>query len=205
MILVPQAFVLALGLMAFASSAFADQPPYARIRSLTYAGSGCPAGSVAGRIESRLDSFTLLFDQYLAEVGPGVPIMQKRKNCQINLDIDHPAGWSYAVLTIDYRGYVALERGVRAQQSAKYYFQGAGSTATLTTTMTGPLDRDYQIRDTLGLNAVVWSPCGARRALNINSQVLLDNAAAPGRHGLITTESIGPFSARYGLQWTRCR
>ncbi len=42
--------------------------------------------------------------------------------------------------------------------------------------MTGPLDQDYQIRDTLGINTVVWSPCGAVRSLNINADLRLDSS-----------------------------
>ncbi len=188
------------------SAAHADAPAYVRVRSISYAGSGCPAGSVAGNTSPDRQAFTLLFDQYVAEVGPGVPFNQKRKNCQINVDLDFPQGWSYSILTVDYRGYVALEGGVKGAQQSSYYFQGQGSTATLKTNMFGPIDQNYQIRDTLGLSAVVWSPCGAQRALNINSQLTVDNAGSASRHGLLTTDSIdGQLHLVYGIQWQRCR
>ena len=73
--------------------------------------------------------------------------------------------------------------------------------------MFGPVNRDYQIRDTLGISSVVWSPCGMQRALNINTQIRLSANNAASR-GLITTDSIdGQLKTlyRYGLTWQRCQ
>ncbi len=196
---------VALLFSTVAASAFADAPAYVRVRSISYAGSGCPAGSVASNTSPDRQAFTLLFDQYIAEVGPGVPFREKRKNCQVNLDLDFPQGWSYSIFSVDYRGYEALERGVKAAQQSSYYFQGQGSTAVLKTIMVGPTDQNFTIRDTLGLEALVWSPCGAQRALNINTQLTVDNSRASWSHGLITTDSIdGQLKLLYGIQWTRC-
>jgi hypothetical protein len=197
---------LAAAFIAFmgAGHAFADVPGYVHVRAISYAGSGCPAGSVAQNVSPDLQAFTLLFDQYIAEVGPGVPLGNSRKNCQILVDLDFPAGWSFSVLTVDYRGFADLEAGVSGQQQSSYYFQGQGATARLATNFSGPTSRDYQIRDTLGLSAVVWSPCGAQRALNINTQVRL-SAANRFARGILTTDSIdGAVRQIYGLQWRRC-
>jgi hypothetical protein len=191
--------------LSLSSAAFADVPSYVRIRNISYAGSGCPAGTVAENVSSDLKAFTLLFDSYIAEIGPGISARENRKNCQVLVDLDFPGGWSYSIVDVDYRGYVSAERGVTATQASAYYFQGQGATGRLTTDMRGPIDRDYQIRDTLGLNALVWSPCGAQRALNINSQVRLSSTNRRAS-GLITLDSIdGQVSHIYGLQWQRCR
>ncbi len=194
----------ALLLLSGATQAFADAPTYVRVRSISYAGSGCPAGSVAQNISPDRMAFTLLFDQYIAEIGPGIPLANSRRNCQILTDLDFPQGWSYSVLTVDYRGYANLEAGVTGQQQSAYYFQGSSTTARLATTFNGPTARDYQIRDTLGLSAVVWSPCGAQRALNINTQVRLSSASRFAQ-GMLTTDSIdGQVKQIYGFQWRRC-
>ena len=190
----------------FAANANAQVPGYVHVRSLSWAGSGCPAGSVASNVSPDLQAFTLLFDNYIAQIGPGVPLTESRKNCQIAVDLDFPSGWSYSILTVDYRGYADLESGVRGEQSSAYYFQGSTATPRLTTTMNGPAARDYQIRDTLGVAATVWSPCGASRALNINSQVRLTSSNRNAR-GMLTVDSIdGQLKTLqvYGLQWRRC-
>lgn len=193
-------------LPAIAQTALADTPDYVSVRSIAYAGSGCPAGSVAENISPDLQAFTLLFDNYIAEVGPGVSAREKRKNCQINIDLDFPQGWSYTIFTVDYRGYMSLENKVVGTQKSSYYFQGSRATASLQSVFRGPYDNDYQIRDTLGLSAVVWSPCGASRALNINTQVRVDNNRNRRGFGLATIDSIdGQLAHIYGIQWRRCR
>lgn len=187
-----------------AGQAHAEVPGYVHIRNISYAGSGCPAGSVARNVSPDLKAFTLLFDQYVAEIGPGIPLANSRKNCQVLIDLDFPSGWSYSVVTVDYRGFADLDRYVTGQQQSAYYFQGQGATARLATTFNGPTARDYQIRDQLGLSAVVWSPCGAQRALNINTQVRLSSTNRNAQ-GLLTTDSIdGQVSQIYGMTWRRC-
>lgn len=68
--------------------------------------------------------FTLIFDQYVASIGPGVPVTQNRKNCQLNINMQYPGGFQYSVLSTQYRGYVGLDPGVNALQSATFYFSG---------------------------------------------------------------------------------
>ena len=195
----------ALLFAVLATSAQADSPGNVRVRGLTYAGSGCPAGTVSTNISPDALAFTVMFDAYAAEVGPGVPYGQKRKNCQLGVDLDVPNGWTYSILTVDTRGYVSLEPGVRALQRSSYYFQGQGQTAGLNTVMIGPTDRNYQVRDLFPVNSVVWAPCGASRALNLSTEVRVENTQNPYAHGLATIDSLdGQFRLIYGVQWRRC-
>lgn len=182
------------------------RPDWVRIRSLSWAGSGCPAGTVAENVAPDLRAFTLLFDAYVAEIGPGLPLSLSRRNCQILVDLDFPQGWSFSVFDVDYRGFVSVEPGVSGVQQSAYYFQGEIHTARLQTTLRGPRVSDYQIRDSLVLDALVWSPCGANRALIINSVVrLMNNNGNSSARGLMTTDSIdGKVTHVYGLQWRRC-
>lgn len=198
--------LIGASLLAFAGSALAQSPEYVRVRSLSYAGTGCPAGTVAENISPDHKAFTLLFDSYVAEAGPGIPLSAARKNCQLNVDLDFPPGWTYTIATVDYRGFVALDAGVTALQKSSYYFQGEFRTGELQTSFNVARQGDYQIRDVLGLSAYVWSPCGAQRSLNINTQVRVDNSRNRRGQGLITTDSIdGTLTHVYGLTWRRCR
>lgn len=192
----------------FAGEALADAPNHVRLRSLSYAGSACPAGSVSARISAGRDAFDIIADGFVAEVGPGVPFSAKRKNCQLIIDLDYPSGWSYAVHSFEHRGYASLDRGVKATLQASLYFQGQASTATAKTVLTGPLDRDFVVRDSLGANAQVWSPCGAQRALNINSQIVLSNSANTRGFGLVTIDTGADAPSGLGklyITWKRCR
>jgi hypothetical protein len=183
-----------------------DPPPWVRIRSLSWGGSGCPAGTVAENLAPDFRAFTLLFDSYVAEIGPGLPLSQSRRNCQILVDLDFPQGWSYSVFNVDYRGFASLDPRVSGVQQSAYYFQGESRTARLQTTLNGPKVSDYQIRDSLVLEDLVWSPCGAQRALIINSAIrVANNSSKPDARGMLTTDSIdGEVTHIYGLQWRHC-
>lgn len=68
--------------------------------------------------------FTLIFDQFVASIGPGVAVTENRKNCQLNVDLQYPGGFQYSILSTTYRGYVDVDKGVTARQQATYYFSG---------------------------------------------------------------------------------
>jgi hypothetical protein len=179
-------------------------PSDVRVKSINYAGSGCPAGSVSGKLGRDFTSFTLYTHDFLAQIGYRIPLIEKRKNCQLTVDLLVPSGWSYTIAEVEYKGYVSLDRGVTATQSSAYYFQGSALTARVTSNMRGPLNAEYNIKDTLGISAQVWSPCGAVRALNINAQVLLQSTNR-NASGIITLDRIkGNVETIYGLRWKRC-
>lgn len=198
---------LTMGLSSVASAQV--NPGQVYIEGLTYNGSGCPLGTVAENLSSDRQAFTLTFSDYFAEAGPYAGPRDGRKNCQVTLDLKVPQGFQFSIATFDYRGFVDLDRGIQARQSASYYFQGQGGTGRFGTTMKGPLVEDYTFRDTIGLASVVWSPCGESRALNINTSVSVSNRNRrqyPDAQGLITNDSIdGAITHKYGLVWRRCR
>lgn len=69
-------------------------------------------------------SFTLISDEYVASIGPGVPITENRKNCQLDINLQYPSGFQYSVFNADYRGYAALDANVTGTQQSTYYFSG---------------------------------------------------------------------------------
>lgn len=198
-------FLFVLLALSMTTALYAQpNPSQVYIRNISFAGSGCPAGTVAANVAYDAKAFTLLFDSYVAEMGPGIPLSMGRRNCQLLLDIQYPSGWSYTVFTFDYRGYAQLDRGVQGSQQAIYYFQGSSTQVPMRSTLYGPTAQDYHYRDTLGVSSLVWSPCGVTRALNINTSVNLRGPT--GSRGLMTTDSVdGEVIHQYGLQWKRCR
>lgn len=198
------AFGMMLTIVAAAPFAAADTPSFVRLRSINYAGSGCPAGSISANVSPDSRALSLTMDEFVAEVGPGVPLSAGRRNCQLSIDLSYPSGWSYAVLRTQRRGYVNLEPGVTATQTSSFYFQGQSRSARLSTSFTGPTSRDYIIADTLDSSAQVWSPCSSSRALNVNIQTML-RATMRNARGIITLEA--PIDGTLGslaLQWRRC-
>jgi hypothetical protein len=99
-------------------------PSSVSINSIVYGGTGCPQGSLGSYISSDRSTFTLIFDDYVASIGPGVAITESRKNCQLNVDLQYPSGFQYSVFSTVYRGYVGLDAGVQGYQGSTYYFSG---------------------------------------------------------------------------------
>jgi hypothetical protein len=185
-----------------------EAPEGVSVRQFSYAGTGCPAGTIRGDLPVDGRTFLIFWDAFAAEAGPGIPLPESRKNCQILLDLDYPAGWQYTLGSIDYSGHLVLEDGVEATAASAFYFQGSGDTARADKTFVGPLDADYHevvdfAAETEG--QVIWSPCEATRAINVNVQVRVNSLTARDRNGLITfatdPETQGSLLA---LKWRRC-
>jgi hypothetical protein len=99
-------------------------PSGVTFEGISYAGSGCNAGSVAGAISSDYSTITLLYDSFVAQAGSGIQPAEARKNCQLNLQLKLPQGWQYSVFKADYRGYAFLQQGDKGVIKSTYYFSG---------------------------------------------------------------------------------
>lgn len=192
---------LAILVSAGAASAQPD-PNQVYIQSIAYGGTGCPSGTVGQSMATDRQSFTLIFDQFVASQGPGTPITENRKNCQINVNLHLPNGFQFSIATVDYRGYVSLPADVTATQSATYFFAGSPAQATSSSSFTGPVSKDYLSHDELPFSTLVWSQCNAVAPVNINAQVRLSGGDSPAQ---ITTDSVdGKVQHIFGLRFRRC-
>lgn len=178
--------IMTVMLSSSASAFAADVPGYFRIRSLSYAGSMCPANSILPRPAADASKVSFWFDARITDTGPGAPLSDKRKNCQVNLDLDHPAGWQYALIGVKAPGGVILPRGSSASFHLTNYLSGSGSTFRVSQTFRGPLTGEVLVDQKVAptSSSLVWSRCGAPRSVNVNMQVIVDGrdgqAAIPG-------------------------
>lgn len=79
---------------------------------------------MSSQISADRSIVTLIFDSYIASIGPGIAVTEQRKNCQLNVDIEYPGGFQYSILSADYRGYAAIQKGVSGTLKSTYYFSG---------------------------------------------------------------------------------
>jgi len=174
------------------------EPQDVKIVDFTYAGTGCPAGSVGASISDDRDSLIVLFDSFVAKIPPG---SFDRKNCQLAIKLRFDPSWSFTLVRVDYRGFAALKPGSWGQEKSTYFFQGVppAGDASAQTTIYGPYIGDYARSDNLGLH--LWSPCtGTSKTLVINSQVRVQ-----GTEAQMTVDSItGKVVHVYSLDWRRC-
>jgi hypothetical protein len=70
-------------------------PSGVQITGVSYAGSGCNAGTVASILSQDLSTLTLLYDSFVAQAGEGLNPTEYRKNCQLNVGLKYPQGCKY--------------------------------------------------------------------------------------------------------------
>ncbi|MGG8405724.1 DUF4360 domain-containing protein [Streptomyces sp. 12297] len=172
----------------------------------TVNGSGCPRDTAAVAVSQDNTAFTVTYSQYLAQVGGGVPATAARRNCQLNLVVHVPHGFTYAIASADYRGYASLARGANGTAKASYYFQGSPQTASREHPFGGPYDDNWQATDSTDWAQLVWAPCGGQRNFNINTELRVrPGTSAPGSVSYMTMDSTdGDISTVYHLAWREC-
>jgi hypothetical protein len=174
-----------------------------RLGEAGYGGTGCPAGSASVTLSPDSKSLSLIFDQFVLEAGRSVGKTIDRKNCSIAIPVHVPQGLSVSLIAVDYRGFNSLPRQASAQFSAEYFFAGQQG-PRFSRTFLGPIDDEYLINNNLGVQAVVWSACGADVNLRVNASMMLRTNSR--REDALSTVDSADFSAGiiYQLQWKRC-
>ncbi|GAA1750251.1 DUF4360 domain-containing protein [Luedemannella helvata] len=193
--------------MLFATSAYAAPPPNRIVIDVVTAnGSGCPIGSTAVAMSPDNTAFTVTYSRYLAQTGAGADPVAFRRNCQLNLNVHVPNGLTFAVISVDYRGFGHLERGATGLHQANYYFQGQALTQRLRSPFRGPMDRNWHVRDQAAIAERVYRPCGVQRNLNINTELRVSlGSSNPRRVSFLTMDSTdSAISTVYHLAWKRC-
>ncbi|PSJ26894.1 DUF4360 domain-containing protein [Streptosporangium nondiastaticum] len=190
-----------------AAPAIAVPPDKIVIEVATVNGSGCPQGTAAVAVSLDNTAFTVTYSQYLAQVGRGTKPTDFRKNCQLNLIVHVPHGFTYAIASADYRGYAHLEPGATGEQQASYYFQGQSQTAVKTHQFKGALDDSWQSTDTNEIAQYVWAPCGEQRNFNINTELTVgagtsDPSKTTSFMAMDSTD--GAINTVYRLAWKEC-
>jgi hypothetical protein len=188
---------------ALASGSLSTDPPDGvTVEVVTVNGSGCPSGTATSSVSDDAKEFFVSYDSFVVRVGVGAAGTDFRRNCQLNLRIHVPEGYSYAITGVDHRGFAALAAGASAVVRTVYYFSGQSASTSITHSLGGPF-HGYWID-----NARVWSwdfsPCGAERNLNINTSLRM----SVGTSNPATTSSLmtvdETVSNVYGLVWRQC-
>src|SRR5262245_36307515 len=174
---------------------------------VTVNGSGCPPGSAAVAVAPDNTAFTVTYSQYLAQVGVGARPTDFRKNCQLNVSVHVPQGFTYAIARVDYRGFASLAAGATGMERANYYFQGMAQTEFRTHNFSGALEDNWQTSDETDIADLVYHPCGMLRNLNITTELRV----SAGTSNPATTTSFlamdstdGDINTVYHFHWAHC-
>jgi hypothetical protein len=186
-----------------------DNPPPDKIviDVVTVNGSGCKAGTAAVAVSADNTAFTVTYSDYLAQIGGGAKSTDFRKNCQLNLRVHVPSGFTYAIAEADFRGYALLAKGATAQERANYYFQGSPETLYTTHPFKGPYDNDWTASDSLDVASLVYKPCGEERNLNVNTELKVAAGKSDPKKdmSMISMDSTdGSITTVYHFAWKNC-
>jgi Domain of unknown function (DUF4360) len=96
------------------------------IESLTWSGSGCtPTDQVATSLSDDRSTVTIIYPNFVAYWdGDPKDIAQSRKNCQVNFKLHYPQGFSYTIVSAQYRGQITEDNTCSASMLTTYYFSG---------------------------------------------------------------------------------
>jgi hypothetical protein len=182
-------------------------PNHITIDVVTINGSGCKAGTAAIAVSPDNKAFTVTYSDFMAQVGPQAKPTDFRKNCQLNLRVNVPSGFTYGIASTDYRGFAHLERGATALERANYYFQGMSQTEYRQHNYKGPLSEDWQATDKTAVAAIVYHPCGEKRNFNINTELRV--AAGTSDPTKVTSfismdSTDGSIGTTYHFAWKIC-
>jgi hypothetical protein len=167
-----------------------------------YNGTGCPPNSASVALSPDQQELSILFSEYVVEAGGSRAF--DRKNCNVAIPVHVPQGYSVSVFAIDYRGFTGLPSGGRAQLNVDYFLPGAGRGVRTTKTFYGPTTSDYLKQDSLGMEAIVWSGCGANTILRANTTMLVQSNSRR-QQAMATVDSADVQAGLiYHLQWRRC-
>ena len=126
-----------------------------------------------------------------------------RKNCSVAIPVKIPQGYSVSVFQVDYRGFNSLPARASSQFNVEYFFAGFQG-PRYSRRFVGPQDQDYEIRNAIAAEALVWSPCGAQTILRANTSMMLQaNAYGPDAMSTVDSADI-KAGLVYHLQWRRC-
>ncbi|KAJ4389134.1 hypothetical protein N0V93_006596 [Gnomoniopsis smithogilvyi] len=191
-----------------------SKPTGKAITSVSYAGSGCPSGTVSSSLSSDQTVITLGFDDFQAYIGPGTILTDRSKSCKLLITLNYPPGYSFGVVSSTYHGYAQLDVGVTGSFSSVYFLTSLLSTtfSTSTSILGGGAYSGgtvYTQTNTISTSNLVLSPCGllglgSRAGLNIAKTISLtsNNASATGQ----MTEDDATFGTtqRVSVKWFSC-
>jgi hypothetical protein len=171
----------------------------------TVNGSGCPQDTAAVAVNEDNTSFTVTYSEYLVQAGGNSDPTDFRKNCQLNLIVHVPSGFTYAIAKTDYRGFAHLEPGAVGTQKASYYFSGESQTSSVTHTLEAPFSDNWQFTDEVDAPQLVYKPCGEERNFNINTELRVSAGDDPELKSFMAMDSTdGDLETVYHFAWLTC-
>jgi hypothetical protein len=187
------------------TSAAADVAPPSGVITLdvvTVNGSGCPAGTASVRMLPDNTGFRIFYTDFIARDGAGIAPTEFRQNCQVNVVVHSPQGYTFAVASASYRGRASLRNGATALHRTNYYFQGSADNNVVDHRFSGPLSGTWYTLNAAPVEELVYAPCGEDKNLNINTELRVDSPTGVSWMSLRASEA--EVNTIVNFSWLSC-
>ncbi|TYK44066.1 DUF4360 domain-containing protein [Actinomadura decatromicini] len=181
-------------------------PPDMGVEIVAWNGSGCPQGTAAGQLSDGREAFTITYAEYKVRTGGDAKPTDMRKNCQLGLKVYVPQGFTYAITQVDYRGSAHLEKGASLVNKRGFYFEGSSGGGTLSNSLVGEFDDNWQYTDVIPVDQRVWRKCGEQPNLNISTELrAVKGISDASKVSWGAMDSLdGSIRQTYHLAWKAC-
>lgn len=160
---------LALAVSGFFFAGFASAQT--AVPSFSFIGSGCPADEDSVDYHWEGSTLVINFASLTASKGPGVSLLESRKNCSLTMDLRVPKGLKYTLVSYSATGYESLGEGDTRNLNVSSFFQGSADQSSFVSEAEGPKEDEFRATGVASSQELLWSPCGAQRAQTINTAV----------------------------------
>ncbi len=174
--------------------------PVIQIGSVSAVGTGCPEGSVAAHVSDDGLAFTTLFDSFVTAVENPARSTIQTKYCDLAFSLSAPAGWSYALLGMDVRGFAQTAKRSAASVTVSYKVRRSFVPVKTKTYLPNFAD-DILIKTQTPAIVSNWSRCDTTpAAYTVRTQV-----KTWGYQSTVTIDSIdGELRNGLHIAWRKC-
>lgn len=193
-----------------------EAPEGAKVLSVQTQGTGCESTQTAVNFSPDLQAISVLFSNFNMELGVGTPHPLEpvqHKQCQVQVEIETPAGWSLAIKSVDYRGYTHLPVGAIAKHRFSYHTDGMPPAMLREAPMQGPLDQEYFFHLEQPMKERKHTPCGPPNIrLQLGTHMVLKypprpehRTGEPRETAILSLDSADmSLKQDFQIEWKRC-
>ncbi len=176
-------------------------------------GSGCPEGTVGVTLTPDNKTLSVIFDNYIVQAGRSFNLKRDIKNCSVRVPVEVPAGYQFAVVKLDYRGYNSIPEKAKVSYLTIYSFtdiqtgKQIGRRIRRQYFFKGPLDEEYTLSSDVS-SEPIWSSCGRAVQFGFDTRAIAaTNGQGDDVMGTIDSidASVGTSGVEYHLVWQACQ
>jgi hypothetical protein len=152
---------------------------------------GCPQGTYSVVNSPDGASLSILFDEFLVS-GAG----SAQKQCNLQVPLHLPEGYSLGVYRVDYRGYAHLSRKQTSELTVDYHLGPKDKGRRFHRKTKGEHDGEFLFTENIGAGLMKRVGCGEGAALNVSVKLAL---AAGGESEAMAALDSADGAAKGGL------